>query len=69
MARPVKELKPGKEQKKKDQPVVLTVLDAARRYGVNPATIHRGIAAGRIKTVQLNRRHMVLVSSIEGTTA
>jgi hypothetical protein len=69
MARPLKKLE-AKEGKKRDAhktaPVALTILDAAERYGVNPSTIQRGIAAGRIKTVQLNRRRMVLVSSIEG---
>ena len=41
------------------QPVMLSIVGAARRWGVHRSTIERGIAAGRIKTVVLNKQRMV----------
>ena len=69
MGRPVKKLE-AKEKSGREAdgyvPAAMTKTEAARYYGVNVSTIERGVKAGRIKTIKLNRREMVLRSSIEG---
>jgi hypothetical protein len=71
MARPRKVLKREKRRKASPtaDPRVLNKTAAAKRWGCSVDTIERGIARGLIRTVRLNKRELVLISSVEGPPA
>jgi hypothetical protein len=70
MARPRKPLKPtSKKQHSATPPVLLNQSQAAKRWGVSHDTVRRGIERGTIRTVRINKRMMIVVSSVEGPPA
>jgi len=42
----------------------LPVLPFARMYGVNPTTVWRALKSGRLKSVTIGKRRLVLLSSV-----
>lgn len=46
------------------EPLALTVADAVRLIGVGKTTIYRLIAQGRLSSIKIGRRKLVLMASV-----
>jgi hypothetical protein len=42
----------------------LPIMAFARAYGVNPSTVWRALRAGRIKSVMIGKRKLILLDSV-----